>query len=153
MKVISIDPGYERLGIAVLEDNTLIHSECFQTSKELPFHDRLHLVGKRVGEVIQTYSPDSLAIETLFFNNNKKSAMAVSEARGAIIFQAKHFGLDVYEYSPSQIKIAVTGYGHSPKDQIIFMVPKLITVEKEIKFDDEYDAIAVGLTCIASEKR
>ena len=76
--------------------------------------------------------------------------MGVSEARGAIIYEAMRNGLSVYEYTPLQIKIAVTGYGRSSKTQIIEMTKRLVEIPDKKTHDDEYDAIAVGLTCFAS---
>ena len=159
MKVLSIDPGYERVGIAVLEKTSagsggeeLIYSECFKTSKELPFTQRLELVGNEVERVIKQYKPEAFAIEKLFFNTNQKTATNVSEVRGALIYIALKNKLKVFEYTPLQIKVAVAGDGHGDKEQVIAMVKNLIKIEKEIKYDDEYDAIAVGLTCSASER-
>jgi crossover junction endodeoxyribonuclease RuvC len=154
MRVLAIDPGYERVGLAVVEKITgremLISSECFQTPKKLPFEDRLFLIGQRASYYLETYVPDSLAIEKLFFNTNQKTALQVSEARGVMIYEAMRHQVPVFEYTPLQIKIAITGYGRGDKKQVVDMVEKLITIEKKIRFDDEYDAIAVGLTHIAS---
>lgn len=157
MIIIAIDPGYERLGIAVLEKNsrekeTLLYSDCFKTSPKIPHSERLGLIGAEIERVIAEYKPQTLAIETLFFSTNTKTAITVAEARGVILYQAAKHGLAVYEYGPGQIKVAVTGYGKSDKDQMIAMIPRLILIEKNIKHDDEYDAIAVGLTCFASER-
>ena len=157
MKIISIDPGYERLGIAVLEKNrgekeSWIYSETFQTSKDDEFVDRLHQLGVRFDEVIAEHQPEALAIEKLFFNNNQKTATNVSETRGAIIFIAKRAGLEVYEYTPLQIKVAVAGHGRADKKAVIEMTKKLIKVPEGKRYDDEYDAIACGLTCFAYEK-
>jgi crossover junction endodeoxyribonuclease RuvC len=157
MRIIAIDPGYERLGIAVLErlprqKESLVYSDCFKTSAKLPHAERLGLVGKELERVIAEFAPQALCLESLFFSENKKSAIAVAEARGVILYQASTHNLPVYEYGPGQIKVAVTGYGKSDKAQVISMIPRLIRVEKEIRHDDEYDAIAVGLTCFATEK-
>ena len=158
MKIISIDPGYEKIGIAILEKEksgkkeSLIFSECFKTKSSLPEYERLKLIGERVEEIIEKYKPEVLAIEKLFFNNNQKTAMLVAEARGVIIYQASVKNIEIAEYTPLQIKIAITGYGRGDKKQVIFMVEKLIEVKKEIKEDDEYDAIAVGLTYFACNK-
>ena len=157
MRVLSIDPGYERLGIAVLEKEDskkefLVFSECFKTSSKEEHSFRLAKIQKRIGEIIKKYSPDDLAIETLFFNKNVKTALLVAEARGVIIATSKNAGLETYEYSPQQIKIAVTGSGSGDKTSIIKMVPLLIKIDKEIKIDDEFDAIAAGI-CHLSEKR
>lgn len=159
MKVLAIDPGYDRLGIAIVEKasskekEVLLFSECFTTSKKDHIYQRLMQVGKRIKEIVEEYKPDSIALETLFITKNQKTAMHVSEARGIIIYEAVLKDIPVFEYSPPEIKIAVTGYGKSDKSQVISMIPKLITISKEIKLDDEYDAIAVGLTCIAHEFR
>lgn len=157
MKIISIDPGYERLGIAVIEKKPrekeiLLHSECFKTSAKLPHHERLTLIGEKIKEIIKKYKPESLATEKLFFSKNQKTALLVAEARGVILFTGSSLGLDIFEYTPADIKIAVTGYGKSEKRQIIDMVKKLITIEKTTNSDDEFDAIAIGLTHLAIKK-
>ena len=155
MRVLAIDPGYERLGLAVLEKKSggkeqLIFSECFQTPKTSLFPDRLHAVGVELCKITKEYSPDAIAIESLFFTNNQKTAMHVAEVRGVIMYEAMNHSLKFAEYTPAQIKIAVTGDGHADKKQIFSMVPRLVKINKEIKFDDEYDAIAIGITYLAN---
>ncbi len=157
MRIIAIDPGYERLGIAVIEKlprqkETLVYSDCFKTSAKLPHHERLGLIGAEIARIIGEYAPQALCLENLFFSSNKKSAITVAEARGVILYQAATNRLPVYEYGPGQIKVAVTGYGASDKEQVIAMVSRLIKIDKDIRHDDEYDAIAVGLTCFAIER-
>jgi len=158
MRVLAVDPGYEKMGVAILEKKqgereTLIFSECFKTSAKLPHSKRLELIGQEIALVIKNFKPEALAIEKLFFTTNQKTAFQVAEARGVIIYEATAAGLGVVEFTPLQAKVAVTGYGRSTKDQIKFMVEKLIAVNKKIKEDDEYDAIALGLTYFAYEKR
>jgi crossover junction endodeoxyribonuclease RuvC len=141
---IAVDPGYDRVGIAVFEGATLIHSECLTTPKgELP--DRLLAVHSRVRLLIQEFRPTSLAIETLFFNKNQKTAIAVAEARGAIVVAARLEGVSVHEYSPQAVKIAVTGSGNASKDGVIRMVSRLVALDTRSRLDDEYDAIALGI--------
>jgi len=157
MKILSIDPGFERVGIAIIEKtflqkDVLVYSECFKTSAKIPFPERLKNIGTRIEEVIKKYKPEVLAIEKLYFTTNQKTVMGVSEARGAIIYVASKNGLSVYEYTPPQIKVAVTGYGKASKEMVMSMVPKLIDVKECINSDDELDAIAIGLTCLACEK-
>lgn len=157
MKIIGIDPGYDRLGIAVIEKragtkDTLLYSSCFTTSSKLPFHERLSAVGAEMSRVIEEYSPDRLGIELLYITKNQKTAMHVAEARGVIIYEAARRGIPIFEYTPGQIKIAVTGHGGSDKNQVTKMIPLLIQISKDKRLDDEYDAIAVALTCLASEK-
>lgn len=152
MRIIAIDPGYERLGIAVLEKTKkeeLVFSECFKTKASLPFVERLELVGREVSKIIDEYSPNALAIENLFIETNQKTAMRVAEVRGAILYQARLSGLEIYEYTPLQIKVATTGYGKATKQQVLSMVTKLISGVDKIKQDDEIDAIAIGLTHFA----
>jgi crossover junction endodeoxyribonuclease RuvC len=157
MRILAIDPGYERLGIAIIEKNpkekeVLVYSDCFKTDKKLSHHERLGFIGTEIDRVIKEFKPEALSMENLFFTTNQKTAIAVAEARGVILYEAAKNNLRVYEYGPGEIKVAVTGYGKSDKEQVIAMIPRLIKVEKAIKYDDEYDAIAVGLTCFAIER-
>ena len=154
MKVLAIDPGYGRVGIAVLERKngmaTLLYSACFETSTKASFSERLCALGEEVARMVKKYAPDALAIETLLFNTNQKTAMLVAEARGVITYEASRNSAPVFEYTPLQVKIALTGYGRGTKQQVTTMVKRLITVKNEIVHDDEYDAIAIGLTHLAS---
>lgn len=155
MRILAIDPGYERVGIAVLEKGNrdkLLYSDCFMTDKTLPFPKRLHLIGREAERIVRKYKPRAVALEKLYFNSNQKTASMVSEVRGAILFIAGNHGLSVFEYTPQKVKAAITGYGKGGKEQVMKMVRNLISLEKEIRYDDEYDAIAVGLTCLASER-
>ena len=154
MRVLAIDPGYDRMGVAVLEKNgaeknKLLYSDCIRTSAKTKFADRLFSAGQEIEAIIKKWKPEALAIETLFFKNNAKTAMRVSEARGVLLYEAAKNGLTVAEFTPLQIKVAVTGYGKSEKEQVTAMVQKLIKIKEKIKYDDEYDAIAVGLTYFA----
>lgn len=156
MRILAVDPGYDRIGLAILEKNTntspkeqLIYSDCLTTSSQQDFSERLKIIGKKVEKIIKEYKPTALAIESLFFNNNQKTALLVAEVKGAVKYIALSQKLDIFEYTPLQIKTAVTGYGRSTKQQITIMVKNLIEITKEIKLDDEYDAIAVGLTYFA----
>jgi len=154
MRIIAIDPGYDRVGLAILEKQSgvpsLIFSTCILTNKKEEAHKRIFQVGQEISSLIEKYSPQALAIESLFFSSNQKTAMHVSEARGAIMYQSSLHDLSIFEYTPLQVKIAVTGHGRSDKKQIMEMVKRLISLPSEISSDDEFDAIAVGLTCLAS---
>ena len=156
MRVLAIDPGYERLGIAILEKQNnkevLLFSTCIETAKKENFTDRLLQLGQAVTTLIEKYQPTAMAIETLFFSNNQKTAMAVAQTRGALIYLGKNQHCEVYEYSPQEIKVAVTGYGKSDKTAVIDMVRRLIPAAPEKGLDDEYDAIAVGITCLAHNR-
>jgi crossover junction endodeoxyribonuclease RuvC len=158
MRILGIDPGFERLGIAILEKSKgdkkekVVFSECFKTRAELEFSERLNLIGKRVKEIIKEYKPEVLSIETLFLNTNQKTVMRVAEARGVVIYEAAQAHLKIFEASPPQIKIATTGYGKSDKAQIIKMVKILVEIDKSKKSDDELDAIAIAITAFAHSR-
>lgn len=157
MKVLAIDPGYDRLGVAVMEYQNgkefLIYSTCVLTDKKSTLTDRLFFLGVAVKALIAEYSPDTVAIETLFFNKNIKTAIGVAEARGIIIYLAKEAGCITYEFGPQEIKVAVTGYGNSDKAAVFAMVERLVPGVPKNALDDEYDAIAVGITCLAQHGR
>ena len=157
MKIISIDPGYARLGLSTFdkaknEKEILLFSECFKTSAKLPHHERLALIGDRLKEVIKKWKPEQLATEKLFFAGNQKTALLVSEARGVILYIGSSLGLEIFEYRPNEIKIAITGYGSAEKKQIMDMTRKLIKIDSKTNSDDELDAIAIGLTHFATHR-
>lgn len=158
MRILGIDPGYERLGIAVLEKNIgdkrekVIFSECFKTSSKLDFSERLLLLGEEIKKVIKKYQPEVLSIETLFLTTNQKTVMRVAEARGVVIYEAARARLKIFEATPLQIKVATTGYGRADKNQIIKMVQMLVEIDNSKKSDDELDAIAIALTAFAYTK-
>ncbi len=157
MRVISIDPGYDRLGVAVLDHSAagevLVYSSCIETSRADSLPERLVTLGEAFATLLTTYTPDALAIETLFFNKNIKTAIGVAQARGTLLFLAKQFGCEIYEFGPQEIKTAVTGYGKSDKKAVIDMIMRLVKGAPTKALDDEYDAIAVGVTCLATHGR
>lgn len=158
MRILGIDPGYERLGVAILEKNKgdkkerVVFSECFKTSVKKDFSLRLYELGAEIEQVINQYNPEVLAIETLFLNTNQKTAMRVAETRGVVLYLAVKNELEIFEASPPQIKLAVTGYGGAGKKEIIKMVQMLVDIEKNKTSDDELDAIAIALTASAHIK-
>lgn len=156
MRILGIDPGVERVGIAVVEKTgakeTYVFSECFKTPAKLAHAERLALIGTEIARVIAEHAPKALAIEKLFFEKNVTTGMSVAEARGVILYECAKSGLAAYEYGPMEIKIAVTGYGKSDKTAIMQMVPKLIRLPDRKMIDDEVDAIAAALTCFAHER-
>jgi crossover junction endodeoxyribonuclease RuvC len=163
MRILGIDPGYERLGVAILEKKDprqggasrkegVLFSECFKTSSKLDFAQRLGLIGEEVKKVIKKYQPEMLAIETLFLNTNQKTAMRVAEARGVVVYEAGQAGLAIFEATPLQIKIATTSYGRADKEQVRKMLKMLLEIEKSSQSDDELDAVACALTAFAHLK-
>jgi crossover junction endodeoxyribonuclease RuvC len=157
MRVIAIDPGYDRLGVAVMENTsgveTLVYSACIESSRADTLSDRLVTVGEEFARLLALYQPDALGIETLFFNKNIKTAIGVAQARGVLLYLAKQAGCAVYEFGPQEIKSAVTGYGKSDKQGVIDMIMRLVKNAPTKALDDEYDAIAVGVTCLATHGR
>jgi crossover junction endodeoxyribonuclease RuvC len=153
-RVLAIDPGYDRLGIAVLEGDAskpeLVWSACIEPEKGSPPH-RLAAVYAAVASAITTYEPELLAIETLFFSTNKKTAIGVAEARGAVLAAAGAAKLAVLECSPQQVKLAVTGYGGADKAAVARMVPRLLRLAPRKRKDDELDAIALGIAALAQK--
>lgn len=156
MRILAIDPGYDRLGVAVVEGDpsrpTLVMSDCVIPDKG-ERKDRLAKVSKTITDAIAEYSPDALALETLFFNANVKTALGVAEARGAILAAAGLASLAVIECSPQQVKLAITGHGGADKASVAAMIPRLLILPKKKRLDDELDAIAIGITGLASGVR
>lgn len=156
MRVLAIDPGYERLGLAIVESalpkEKVLYSDCLRTSPEDSFPDRLKQIGLEVERLVSRYIPDAVALEQLFFNTNQKTAMHVAEVRGALLYIAHKVNIPTYEYTPLQVKTAILGYGRGEKKQVIDMVERLVDIPKISRLDDEYDAIAIGITCLAIEK-
>lgn len=159
MRVIGIDPGYDRLGIAIVEKDEngnkekVVFSDCFETNKKEPLPDRMHAAGKYFERILKEYSPDALSLETLFFNQNKKTVMGVSAIRGIIMYLAKEHSCEIFEYHPQEIKVAVTGYGKSDKESVTSMVMQLVSNCPTNAKDDEYDAIAIAITALAHNGR
>lgn len=155
MKVLGIDPGYDRLGIAVLSGDqakqSYDYSECF-TPEKGAFEDRLLAAGTHFKEMLDLHRPDLVALETLFFTNNQKTAMHVAELRGVLLYEARRAGVPIAEFIPSQVKLAVAGYGKSDKAGIAVMLGKLLAIPKRKMRDDEYDAIAVALTGLVNKQ-
>jgi crossover junction endodeoxyribonuclease RuvC len=153
LRVLAIDPGYDRVGLAVVEkDGTkekVIYSTCIETKRQDTFADRILTVGNSIEKALADYAPQCVAIETLFFNKNIKTAIGVAQARGVVMYLAKRAGCEIFEFGPQEIKIAITGYGKSDKTAVLAMVKRLVNNVPEHALDDEYDAIAVGVTCLA----
>ena len=157
MKVLGIDPGFDRLGVAVVQRidgrDTVTFSTCLASARGTPLPDRLCSLGEQLTAILEREQPTHLAIETLFFNKNVKTALDVAQARGLILYLGRHHDCAVHEYSPQAVKLALTGYGSSDKTAVITMTKRLVRGAPTEALDDEYDAIAVGVTCLAHEAR
>lgn len=156
MRVLGIDPGYDRLGVAIIEKidghDTVIFSTCITTDKKADLPERLLAAGNELALILEEHKPNLLGIETILFNKNVKTAIGVAQARGVILYIAKQAGCAVCELSPQQVKIAVTGYGNSDKQAVWEMVKRLIRNVPSTALDDEYDAIAVGVAALAHHR-
>lgn len=155
--ILGIDPGYERLGISILEINQnnhpkekLIFSDCFTTNKKDPHERRLGEIMIHIEKIIKKYKPNILAIEKVFFTVNQKTAMAVAESRGVILAVAGSMNVKIIEFSPTEIKSGVAGYGNANKKDIKFMVPKILKTNLTTTQDDEIDAIAIAICASAT---
>jgi crossover junction endodeoxyribonuclease RuvC len=154
MKIIAIDPGYDRVGIAIIEKNdtqreVVVFSTCIETEKNQSFYNRMSFVQQSLEKIISTYNPDHMVVEQLYFAKNTKTALLVAEAKGIIagIFLVKN--IPITEIHPNHVKIAITGNGAATKSDLLWMLPKLVSINPAGKLDDELDAIAIGLGFLA----
>jgi len=158
MLILGIDPGFERMGCAILEKSPgvekLIYSDCLVSSKNDPHEKRLLVLAEGLKKIIKKFKPDAMAIEKLFFSANQKTALKVAEARGVALLLAAENDLKVFEFTPLEVKMAMTGYGRAEKDQVRKMVLAMLKIDggkkpasPSGKLDDEIDAIAIALSC------
>lgn len=156
MRVLGIDPGYDRLGIAIMEKisgkETLLFSTCLESNRNATLNERIGWLGQELQKVIKEYQPEQLAIEKLFFNQNRTTAIAVAEVRGVAIYLAGEAGCEIAEFGPQEIKVAATGYGKSDKKAIVDMLKRLVSNIPPQALDDEYDAIAIALTALTHHR-
>lgn len=152
--ILGIDPGFGRTGWGVIEKIKggwqVVAWGCIETSVKDQFADRICELHEELKLIIKKYKPTSAAVEDLFFAKNVKTAMKVGQARGAILLTIKELGLPLYEFTPLQIKQAITGYGRAEKGQMQKMVGMLLKVKNKITPDDAADALAAALTGGAS---
>lgn len=149
MIILGIDPGLAIVGWGVIEYSASRFKVLGYGSIETPAHtlteERLLLINEGIKELIDTYHPEVMAVEELFFNTNITTGIRVAEARGVIIMQAHKLGVKIFEYTPLQVKQAVVGYGRAEKKQVISMVTRLLNLEKPPKPDDTADALAIAI--------
>ncbi len=149
MRILGIDPGYAIVGYGVVDTNGFKFSPvgfgAITTPAKTPFETRLKAIFDDLCEIIDKYKPEELAIERLYFNTNTTTAIDVAEARGVIILAAHLKGLKINEYTPLQVKQAVTGYGKAEKHQVMEMVKNLLSLKTVPKPDDTADALALAL--------
>ena len=149
MRIIGIDPGYAIVGVGVVDyiKNKFypVKFGAVDTPAGTPFNDRLRIIYDTVAEVIAETKPRCMSIEKLYFNSNQKTAIEVAEARGVILLAAKQNNLPICEYTPLQVKQAVTGYGRAEKRQMMELTRILLGLDKCPKPDDTADALAMAI--------
>ncbi|KAF1073276.1 crossover junction endodeoxyribonuclease RuvC [Methanogenium sp. MK-MG] len=149
MIVVGIDPGIARVGYGVLERTarypTPLAYGCIETKSSLSQSQRLREIYESISQVLDDYSPACVAIEQLFFSRNTTSAMQVSEARGVLLLAAVQRDIAIAEYTPNQIKQAVTGSGRADKHQVQEMMRRLLRLQEIPRPDDAADGLAVAL--------
>ncbi len=150
MIILGIDPGLATVGYGVIKSENgrvaAIDYGVILTPKEAHFFDRLYMIEQSTEKLLERYNPDEVAMEELFFNNNAKTAINVAQARGVTLVTCMKRTRKLFEYTPLQIKQALTGYGRADKKQIQEMVTRLLNLKKIPKPDDAADALAVALT-------
>lgn len=156
MNIIGIDLGTATTGWGVLigEKGRWKIGDCgaILTSKEKPLSERLAEIFSELQKLLKHWKIEELALEEVFFNTNDKTAMKVSQAQGVVKLAAVLLKIQVFEYTPLQVKVAVTGYGRAEKRQVGLMVKKLLNLKEVPKPDDTADALAVAL-CHASSRK
>ena len=156
MIILGIDPGYAITGYGVVDYSgnhfKLIASGAIETKKGVPFPKRIQKIYDDMMTLIETYKPDVIAVEELFFNTNITTGIQVAHGRGAVIISASKTDTPIFEYTPLQVKQAVVGYGRADKKQVQMMVKAILNLEKIPKLDDTTDAIAIAICHAHSSK-
>ena len=157
MRILGIDPGYAIVGYGIVDTNGykfgVVGYGAITTLAKMPFSKRLKAIYDDMITIIRKYEPDELAIERLYFNTNTTTAIDVAQARGVIILAAESCGVKIKEYTPLQVKQAVTGYGKAEKFQVMEMVKSLLSLKTIPKPDDTADALALAVChghCVGS---
>lgn len=151
MKIMGIDPGIAIVGYGIvdyepkrMQFTTMAHG-AITTKAGIKTERRLEIVYSELDALIKMYNPDDVAIEELFFNTNQKTAITVAEARGVILLCAKHNNVNIYEYTPLQVKQSVVGYGRAEKAQVMLLTKDILRLKEMPKLDDTADALAIAV--------
>lgn len=150
LTILGIDPGISRTGYGIISIAEGDHPQLFKygtisTKANDSLAQRLHLIYSQLESIIQDSKPDILAIESIFYAENVKTAIVMGHARGAAIVAGMNNKTEVAEYSPREIKQSVVGHGAASKSQVRFMVGRLLNIKESIQPDDASDALAVAL--------
>lgn len=154
-KVLGIDPGLTRCGIAVVSGKAvnksqLFHSETIKTPASDDLDQRIHIIGQKVVNLIEQHEPTEIALERVFAQANLKSVMGVAQISGVVLFLARDFNLPIRFFTPTQVKAAVTGDGRAGKEGVAKMTQILLGAQVPFDSPDSADAAAVALTAIAN---
>jgi len=157
MTILVIDPGYGRVGWSIIsfEKQKAEYIACglLETEANSDFYQRLKTIIEEIENIIDQYTPEVLAMESVFFNTNAKTAILTSQARGAIALCAIQKKLAIFDYTPLQVKNALIGYGRADKKQIQTILKYHLNLKEEIKQDDSADALAIALTHAYTNRR
>ncbi len=155
MIIMGIDPGIATVGYAFisLKGNKLsaVDYGCIRTSKKQIFSQRLVEIYKELKKIIKKYQPDKIAIENLYFAKNVKTAINVGQAQGVAVLAAAENKIQIFEFTPLQVKQALTGYGRASKKQVQEMVKAVCNLKTTPRPDDAADALAIAITCIQTK--
>ena len=149
MVVLGIDPGYATVGCGVVSYNkgrfSLLDARAVTTPPKMPFEKRLESIHRDICALFAQFRPDAVAVEELFFAQNKTTGIQVAHARGVILLAAAQSGVEPFEYNPLQVKQAVVGYGNAEKKQVQEMTRRLLGLQQAPKPDDVADALAIAI--------
>ena len=149
MRILGIDPGIAIVGFGLIEANAgqvqMLQYGAITTEAGLPLAKRLYQIGNDMEELLRQCKPDAISIEELFFNNNITTGIAVAHGRGVLLYAAEKCGVPLFEYTPSQVKQAVVGYGKAEKRQVMDMTKRLLKLKAVPRPDDAADALALAL--------
>lgn len=149
LRILGIDPGLATVGFSIVDVEKskmkLVTCGVISTPAHTSLSSRLDRIFEDMNELISSFSPDIMSIEELFFNTNITTGIAVAHARGAILLSAYRAGVQVFEYTPLQVKQAVVGYGRAEKNQVIDMVRRILALPAAPRPDDAADAVALAI--------
>lgn len=149
MRILGIDPGIATVGFGVIDEDRgkqkYVSCGVITTPAHTPLSARLNRIYEDLGQLFETFKPDAISIEELFFNTNITTGISVAHGRGVILLAAYRHGIPVFEYTPLQVKQAVVGYGRAEKKQVIDMVRRILNMPAPPKPDDAADAVAMAI--------
>lgn len=149
MRILGIDPGVGTVGFGVVDSekgkNQYVACGVITTPSNTPLSPRLDMIYNDLNELIVTFAPDAISVEELFFSKNITTGISVAHGRGVILLSAYRSGVPVFEYTPMQVKQAVVGYGNAKKQQVIYMVQRLLNMTAPPRPDDAADALALAI--------